>query len=394
MTVASAREQHLGAGGARTESFCALVIDDHAGDATTVRAALSASPAADFAVLRAPSLDAGVDALRLGDIDVVLVRDALLAASAIAVVLAAAGDRPVLALTRSADPALATRLIDAGLHDAIPSDPATLAALGWATVRSIHRATAAPAPAAAPVNRAPEPPEAHAASPSTPQATAAIRRQIAEARAPLAALVDLLDLLTSAWDALAEENKLGMLSSIRSYAAMVDQLTGNLGSMASTTDDHRLAPAPPTPQPVGLAQAVSRASGLTGVDASTDIDPNIVVWVDPRHLDQMLTALLTRVAHRSTPPVRATASRGGTSVRLSIHGAGSTRGDDATTRGVGGWSLLQPNTASGDDVGDLDLELDGARRLAESNGGVAGTGDRPGSAWLRLPSTPPDPALI
>lgn len=390
MTVASARE-HVGVGAAPTESFCALVIDDHPGDASAVRTALSSSPAADFAVLRAPNLDAGVDALRLDDIDVVLVRDDLLATDAITVVLEAAAGRPVLALTRSTDPTVATRLIDAGLHDAISSGASAADALAWATVRSIHRANTTSDPTEVDGAR-----PAPAPGPSATGTAAAIRRQIAEARTPLAALVDLLDLLTSAWDALAEENKLSMLSSIRSYASMVDQLTGNLDTTASTTADHlapSARPAPPAPRPVGLAQAVSRAVSLTGLDITTDIDPNLVVWVDPRDLDQMLTALLTRVAHRSIPPVRATASRGGTSVRLSIHGAGATHGEAVKARSVGGWSLLQPNPTSGGEVSDLDVELDDSRRLAESNGGLAGIGDQRGSAWLRLPSTPPDPAL-
>lgn len=390
MTVVSARDQHLGAGVAPAERFCALVIDDHAGDASAVRTALSTSAAAEFSVLRAPNLDAGVDALRLDDIDVVLVRDDLLAAGTIPIVLAAAAGRPVLGLTCSADRALATQLIDAGLHDAIPSGPAGYDALGWATARSIHRANTAGDRREAASVRASETPAPHPTTGTATGASPALRRQLAEARAPLAAMVDLLDLLSSAWDALAEENKLGMLSSIRSYAATVDQLTGDLVSKASGTDaDHGSGSpdAAPLPQPVGLAQAVSRALRLTAVDASTEIDPNIVVWVDPRHLDQMLTTLLTRVAHRSTPPVRATASRGGTSVRLSVDGTG------ASPRGTAGWSLLQANPLRAGDVDELDLDLEVTRRLAEANGGLAGTGDQPGSVWLRLPSTPPDPAL-
>lgn len=396
MTVASARE-HRGVGNASAEAFCALLVDDHAGDASAVRAALSASPAADFAVLRAPSLDAGLDALRLEDIDVVLIRDTLLADEQVAHVLAAASGRPVLALTHSVDPAMATRLIDAGLHDAIPCGTSTIDALGWATVRSIHRSSA---------GRAASDPTASArVAPATEPATdpdraatgasAAVRRQIVEARTPLAALIDLLDLLASAWDALAEENKLSMLSSIRSYAGMVDQLTGHLDSTAPTSE-HLPAlaePSAPAPQPVGLAQAMARSSSLTGIDVVADIDPNVVVWVDPRHLDQMITALLTRVAQRSALPLQATARPGGTSVRLSIHGAGATGGEPLTPRSSGGWSLLQPNPMAAGEVSDLDLELDGARRLAERNGGLAGAGEAPGSAWLRLPSTPPDPAL-
>ncbi len=387
MTAVGTREQHPDADSAPVKSFCVLVIEGHAGQATAVRAVLSESTAADFAVLRAPTLDSGVDALRLDDIDVVLICDDLLAPEGVAAVLAAAGSRPVLALTRSTDPGVATRLIDAGLHDVIRSGPAASDDLGWATVRSIHRAGAVGERTDTKEDRAPGP----LAPTTTPEAAAVIRRGVAEARTPLSALIDLLDLLTSAWDALADENKLSMLSSIRSYVAMIEQRTGDLLSMASTADEDRpstLAPVPPAPQPVGLAQAVARAMSLTGVDASTDIDPNVVVWVDPRHLDEMLTALLTRVAHRSLPPVHATATHGGTSVRLSLQGGG------APTAGGGGWSLLHPSPVRVVEVDGLDRDLETAQRLAEVNGGLAGADEHPGSAWLRLPTTPPDPALV
>ncbi|MGQ0831041.1 MAG: hypothetical protein ACT4OV_05125 [Microthrixaceae bacterium] len=357
-----------GAGSDRPE-VCVLLIEARAGTASVIRSLLTASTAARFTVLRTATIEAGIDAIGFGGVDVVVLGTEVLEGDAsLAPLLQRPAAPPIIALTSSDDPSVATRVIDRGLHDCVPASRISADALGWAVIRSVHRVRAMDA--AAP-REAPSPAASHA--PLT-------QRTVADARTPLTALVDLLELLTSAWDALAEDHKLNMLATIRSYAATVEQLTSDLLSIASIDAET----APSNPQLVSLGRAVTIA-GLadTALDVTLDLEPDLSVWVDPDHLARMLTVMLAHAAQRTSSGIVVRAASGGSTVRISLAGA-----DAAPRERVQGWSLLRAHDSSFDD--DEGVGLDVARRLAEINGGIAGTDELAGSVWARLPSGPPD----
>ncbi len=349
-------------------TICVLLIEARVGTASVIRSLLTTSAAAPFTVLRTATIDAGLDALDFGGVDIVVLGSEVPADQpSLEVLLERSSGLPVIALTSSDDPAVATRLIDRGLHDCVPSSRISADALGWAVVRSVHRVRAGRGAAAS---------TAAAHDPSR-----ATRLTVADARAPLTALVDLLELLTSAWDALTEDHKLNMLATIRSYAATVEQLTSDLLSIASIDVDATAS----TPQLIPLARVVNHAAMVEAhPETVVDIDPHLVVWADADHLARMVAVLLAHAGQRSPSGLVVRAVAGGATVRLSI---GST---DASPRDrTRGWSLLHPDPATFDD--DEGVGLDVARRLAEANGGIAGVDELSGSVWARLPSAPPEP---
>lgn len=363
--------------------ICVLLVEGRAGTASVVRTLLGASAAARFDVLRTATIDAGVDAVSFGGIDVVVLGAEVLAEDpSLDGVLRGAAGLPIIALTNSDDPRMATALIDAGLHDCVPAARISADALGWAVLRAVHRHRASP--------RAPAPETSAGAAEGS--ATGAPARApaglapsiVTDAQTPVTALVGLVELLTSAWDTLEDGQKRATLSRIGTYAASVERLTADLLTIASLHADVSR----PVPRHVALAPAVLEAVSTDAMDDVTvRIDPDVAVWMDPAHLSQILNALLAHAAQRASSPLVVSATTRGSSVRISMAGAGAQHRDP-----LGGWSLLQADSQGvGPDEG---VGLAVARALAEANGGVAGRDDATaGAVWARFPSSPPDQHL-
>lgn len=351
---------------------CALLIEPRPSNASELRSLLGATAAARFTVLRTATVAAGLDALAFGGVDLVLLGAGVpLQASTVVPLLRGAGDAiPVLALTDSVDPHDALDILATGVHDCIPVRGVTADGLGWPATRAVQRARASSGrvrAAAVPADRVAPP-------------LASISRQAMQTATPaVAALVGLLELLTTAWNALDEEQKLGLLATIRSCASTVAQLTAQAD---------RFAEGPPEPQLVALAAAVvDAARRLDDLAVDVEVDAHTAVWLDPGQLRAILTGLLTHAAQRTGSPLTVTASNGGATVRVSV------TGPDAEPRVAGrGFSLLHATSAAFED--DEGAGLDAARRVAEQSGGIAGVDEHCGSVWARLPNGPQHANLI
>lgn len=378
MTTLSAQHDQLAESpptSARLEA-CALLIEARPGTASELRSVLGAAPAR-ITVLRTATIAAGIDALELGGVDaVVLGAEIPLDAPTVAPLLRAAGASiPVVALVAGDDPDEVARAIELGLHDCVPVRGLTPEALGTPLIRAVQRARAAGERGRGPASRlapAPVPPRDAPAAP----AQAVAPRAMQTATPAVEALVGLLELLGSAWEVLTDEQKLGLVGTIRSCAATVEALT--LGASAGFD-------APPAPQLIALAPAIlDAARRADDVEIDLRVDADIAVWADPDHLREILVGLLTHALVYAAPPLQISAANGGATVRVSVVGHAA-----AARTTARGFSLLQATSAAFEDAGSEWLEA--ARRLAEESGGIAGVDEHHGAVWVRLPSLPQHP---
>ena len=354
---------------------CVLLVEGRASTASVVRTLLGASAAARFDVLRTATVEAGLDALTFSGIDVVVLgTEATNDEPARSRLLRATAGVPVIVLTDSDDPRVAIDLIDAGFHDCVPAARISADALGWSILRAVHRSRGERAPTAT-----------RAQGPGTGEAVDRLAAVpglapgiVTEARTPVTALIGLVDLLTSAWETLEDDQRRGALARIGVYAASVDHLTADLLTIASLHADAAL----PTPGQISLAPALEDAVATHAAEAVVRVDPTSSVWVDPAHLSQILRAMLAHVSLRVTSPLLVTATGNGrSSVRISM--GGSVGQPDLAT----GWSPLPDVRECAPDEG---MVLAVARTLAEANGGVAGQDEGTGAVWVRLPGSAPD----
>lgn len=144
------------------------------------------------------------------------------------------------------------------------------------------------------------------------------------------------------------------------------------------------------PEPVGLAALLRSAPedlvGLTHGEVRVEVDDDLVLEADPRHLERVVTNLLANAARHGAPPIEVRAVRDGDAVEISVrdHGEGIAEDErDAVfgrfVRGGG------TERASGTGLG-----LAIVRELTELGGGeVRYEPAGPGARFvLRLPISP------
>lgn len=135
---------------------------------------------------------------------------------------------------------------------------------------------------------------------------------------------------------------------------------------------------------VDVAEAVTEAGRMAGVDASSSIEAGVAVLVDRHHLERMLINLLINASRYGHPPIEVRAVRRGSEVDVRVVDAGGGVPDHFVPRLFDRFARATPTGGEG-----IGLGLSIVRGLAEANGGDAfyETADHGGAEFgIRLPA--------
>ena len=185
-----------------------------------------------------------------------------------------------------------------------------------------------------------------------------------ELRTPLTPMVGLLELMRSRFDDLTPDV-------MREYIEVLHRNTGRLTALVEDLlfatqlrGGHVLA----VPEPLAVRPAIDRAlQQFPRTRGATVAGSEPIVWCDPNHLDQILTALLSNAARHAEPPYTVESRVVGRNATIAVVDAGP--GIPAAE--VEGLFELFVQGSSGDTrtATRLGLGLPIARALAEANGG-------------------------
>jgi len=187
-------------------------------------------------------------------------------------------------------------------------------------------------------------------------------------RSPLASMVGFSSLLTESWATLSEESRLKFVTVIgrqsRKLTVLVDDLL-TLSSIDSGVLSTR-------PERIVAAEAISACLAASGEDAagvSVSCSSDLVVWVDPLHLERILENYLQNALKYGEPPVRIEATQQGDMVEVLVldHGQGVPPEFEPKLYG----KFARADVPSSRDKKGTGLGLSIVRGLAEANGGQA-----------------------
>jgi signal transduction histidine kinase len=187
-------------------------------------------------------------------------------------------------------------------------------------------------------------------------------------RSPLASMVGFSSLLASNWGSLDEEKRLKFVTTIdrqtHKLTALVDDLltlSSIEGGVLSTQ-----------PEQIVLAEAIDQcltASVWDTENVAVSCSPDLVVYLDPRHLGRMIDNYVQNAFKYGEPPIRIDATRLGDRVELRVvdHGLGVPPEFESQLFGKFARADI-PSTRVQQGSG---LGLSIVRGLAQANGGSA-----------------------
>jgi PAS domain S-box-containing protein len=185
-----------------------------------------------------------------------------------------------------------------------------------------------------------------------------------DVRQPLTNLLAYLSELTDDWETIDEQTKRADLRRATAAAERLGTLVDDILTMARL-DAGAIAC---RPCPIPLAAAVRFAAHSIADDIDIDIDPGQTVDVDPFHLQQILTNLISNATKYGRPPWGVTSTVGENGIAVSIHDQGDGVPEEFIphlferfARATTGIATTKPGTGLG-------LYL--VHRLAEANGGT------------------------
>jgi PAS domain S-box-containing protein len=195
--------------------------------------------------------------------------------------------------------------------------------------------------------------------------TAAIAHDL---RSPLVSIVGFSELLTKSWETFTDEKRQTFVATINRQALNLSMLVDEL-STSSSIEGGGLNT---SPELIVLAEAIERClelgSGDTG-DVAVSCSGDLIVWVDPQHLERILDNYLQNALKHGAPPVRIEATRVGDMVEVRVLDHGTGVPPEFVSRLFGKFARAEtPATRAQKGTG---LGLSIVRGLAEANGGQA-----------------------
>lgn len=185
-------------------------------------------------------------------------------------------------------------------------------------------------------------------------------------RSPLASIVGFSALLKESWETLTDENRRKFVATIDRQSQNLSRLVDDLLTLSSVEGGSMNT----RPVSIILEEAVLRCLDLGAgdtVSVSVSCSPDLVVWVDPDHLERILDNYVQNALKYGEPPVQITAERRGSMVEVRVLDRGLGVPPEFVPRLFGKFArATSPTTAAQKGTG---LGLSIARALTELNGG-------------------------
>jgi len=195
--------------------------------------------------------------------------------------------------------------------------------------------------------------------------TAAIAHDL---RSPLVSIVGFSELLTKSWETFTDEKRQTFVATINRQALNLSMLVDEL-STSSSIEGGGLNT---SPELIVLAEAIERClelgSGDTG-DVAVSCSGDLIVWVDPQHLERILDNYLQNALKYGAPPVRIEATRVGDMVEVRVLDHGTGVPPEFVSRLFGKFARAETPATKAQKGTGLGLSI--VRGLAEANGGQA-----------------------
>jgi PAS domain S-box-containing protein len=185
-------------------------------------------------------------------------------------------------------------------------------------------------------------------------------------RSPLASIIGFSALLTQSWETFTEENRQRFVASIDRQSKNLSRLVDDLFTFSSIEG----GVLPTSPELVVLREAIARCLELGSVDSvsvAVSCSPDLMVWVDPHHLERILDNYVQNAFKYGEKPVRIDASRLGDIVEVRVLDQGPGVPPEFLTRLFG--RFARADTAATRAHTGTGLGLSIVRGLAEANGG-------------------------
>ena len=195
--------------------------------------------------------------------------------------------------------------------------------------------------------------------------TAAIAHDL---RSPLVSIVGFSELLTKSWETFTDEKRQTFVATINRQALSLSMLVDELSTSSSIGGGGLNT----SPELIVLAEAIERClelgSGDTG-DVAVSCSGDLIVWVDPQHLERILDNYLQNALKHGAPPVRIEATRVGDMVEVRVLDHGTGVPPEFVSRLFGKFARAETPATKAQKGTGLGLSI--VRGLAEANGGQA-----------------------
>lgn len=179
-------------------------------------------------------------------------------------------------------------------------------------------------------------------------------------RTPLSSVLGFAQTMLELGDRLTTEKQREFLEAIARGATQASRLVDDLLTLSQIQS----GALPSHAQDVLVGAAVREAITRSGVGADGSINDQLVVHVDPNHLERMLTNLLTNAGRYGSDPIVVTAVGDGTVIDIAVRDGGSGVPPEFVQRLFSRFARADTSKPGGSGLG-----LSIARGLARANGG-------------------------